>query len=161
MTGVDFLAHILATGTLHGVGIGADLAAVDAAMPEEHVDVVDEEDVSLRRDYGLIEVFFNDGPDWRVVGASVEIHRLASVTSRGKKLRLSHGVVFPKYVLWREIEAALAKLPDAPVLEVRTDQDGYAEYRSAAGRVSAMVVDSGEGRHGGPGQGDVFSVALG
>ena len=161
MTGIDFLARFLATGTLNGVGIGADLATVDVAMPEEHVDVVDEENVSLRRDYGLIEIFFNDGPDWNVVGASVEVHRLASPTTRGKRRRTSHGLEFPRYVPWREIEAALKKLPAPPVLEVKTDQDGYVEYRSVDTRVSVLVVDSGEERDDWPGQGDVFSIALG
>lgn len=161
MTGIEFIARLMATGTLHGVGIGTDLATVDAVMPEQHVDVVDEENVSLRRDYGLIELFFNGGPGWIVVGGSVEVHRLAASTSRRKKRRLSHGVTFPAYVRWREVEAALALMPDAPALEVRRNQKGYVEYRSVGTRVSALVVDSGEKREDWPSQGDVFSIALG
>jgi hypothetical protein len=79
-------------------------------MPEEHVDVVDEEDLSLRRDYGLIELFLNDGHDWRAVGASAEVHRLARSTSRAKKLRMSHGVAFPAYVPWQEVARESARL---------------------------------------------------
>ncbi|MFJ5926628.1 hypothetical protein ACIQF6_28895 [Kitasatospora sp. NPDC092948] len=160
MNGAAFIASVIATGRLHGIGIGSPIADVDRAFRSRWIDDVDEPNLSLRRDYGLVELYFN-GPEWVVVGGSVELHRLATVDGLAEEWQKSEGVEFSEYLAWSEVETALAHLPDAPALTVDHRQSGYVEYRAQDLRVSALVVDSHEERDDWPGHGDVFSVALG
>ncbi|MFC8715848.1 hypothetical protein [Kitasatospora sp. NPDC057198] len=162
MNGAEFIASVIATGRLHGVGIGSSLADAEKAFHPSFLDDPGEpENLSLRRDYGLVELYFNGGPDWVLVGASVELHRLATVENLAAEWREEQGVDFSEYLTWDEVEAELARLPSPPDLTVRTDQGDYTEYRAAATRVSVLVVSSDEERDDWPGRGDVFSVALG
>lgn len=159
MNGAEFIASFIATGRLHGVGVGSSLAEVDRAFRADYIDDFDEEsNLSLRRDYGLVEIYFNDGPEWVVVGASVEIHRLSVVDGLAKRWHDAQAVEFSEYLTWDEV----AELIPAPVgLTVKSDQSDYLEYRAEATKVAALVVDNQEERDDWPGQGDVFSVSLG
>ncbi|MFJ1756591.1 hypothetical protein [Kitasatospora sp. NPDC088134] len=166
MDGAEFIASAITTGKLHGVGIGSSLAEVENVFRAGYVDDPDaEENLSLRRDYGLVEFSFNDGLAWTVVGASIEIHRLAVVEDLAAEWQEAQGVDFPEYLTWNEIAAEISRIPGHPELTPRTDQTGYIEYRSPTTRVSALVVDGDEERDeerdDWPGRGDVFSIALG
>ncbi|WP_405832674.1 MULTISPECIES: hypothetical protein [unclassified Streptomyces] len=160
MTAVEYLASFIATGRLHGIGIGSTLGEVDRALRHRFVDVVDEGGESLRRDYGFVEFYFNPGEEWVMSGGSVELHRLSSGHGMAKTWARTTGVQFPRHLAWAEVREALAGLPGAPVFDV-TDQGGFLEHRAAASHVSVIVVDDVEeerGRH--VGHGDVWSVSL-
>ncbi|MEZ0065304.1 hypothetical protein ABIA32_001300 [Streptacidiphilus sp. MAP12-20] len=161
MKGSDLIAEMVASGRIRGIGFGSPVADVESAFPLDCVDDEDDEGLSLRRDYGLVEFFFNGGPEWVVVGASVEVHRLATDPALQEEWRRIQGVDFPEYLTWEDVERSLSRLPVAPGLRVSRDQTGYVEYRSIDTRVSVLVVDGPEERHHRPGGGDVFSVALG
>ncbi|MFD8480396.1 hypothetical protein [Kitasatospora sp. NPDC059673] len=107
MNGTAFLASVIATGRLHGIGIGSPIADVGRAFRSAWIDDVVEAGVSLRRDYGLVELYFN-GPEWTVVGGSVELHRLATVAGLAEEWRKAEGIEFSEYLPWSEVETALA-----------------------------------------------------
>lgn len=163
MTGTEFLASVVTTGRLHGIGIGSTLDEVDRAFAHRFVDVVDVVDeggASLRRDYGFVEFYFNRGEQWVASGGSIELHRLASDHGTGEEWARTTGVEFPHYVAWEDVRNALARVPGAPEFKV-TDQGGFLEYRAAASSVSVIVVDDEEEERGcHPGHGDIWSVSL-
>ncbi|WP_328961037.1 hypothetical protein [Streptomyces virginiae] len=160
VTGIDFLASILRTGRLHGIGIGSTLGEVDRAIRHRFVDVVDEEGESLRRDYGFVEFYFNRYDGWVMSGGSIELHRLASGQDMAKEWARTMGVEFPRHVAWADVREELGRVPGAPELKVG-DQGGFLEYRAAASNVSVIVVDDEEEERGyHAGHGDVWSVSL-
>ncbi|MGW5448598.1 hypothetical protein [Streptomyces asiaticus] len=62
MSGVALLASVIATGRLHGVGVGSSVQEVDQMVKADFMDVVEEEYGTLRRDYGFVEIYFSGGP---------------------------------------------------------------------------------------------------
>ncbi|MFJ7260458.1 hypothetical protein ACIQV2_09860 [Streptomyces globosus] len=160
MTGTAFLASLIATGRLHGIGIGSTLAEVDRALPHRRVDVVGEDGASLRRDYGFVEVYFNPGDEWVASGGSFELHRLADAPGQAARWAAGTGVAFTRYTAWADVRAALSRIPQTPALTL-TDQGGFREYRAEASGVSVLVVDDAEEERGAhAGHGDVWSVSL-
>ncbi|GAB2584559.1 hypothetical protein GCM10027168_16650 [Streptomyces capparidis] len=160
--GAAFLAGVVATGRIHGVGIGSSLEEVARALPADYVDVADAED-SLRRDFGFVELYLSGGPAWTVTGGSVELHRLAGDDSgMAEAWRRATGVAFPGYCSWAELREELSSRADAPALEPHR-QGGYREFRAPRTKVTVLVVDDeDEDREDGwPGHGDVWSVSLG
>ncbi|MFF4230983.1 hypothetical protein [Streptomyces sp. NPDC001820] len=160
MTAIQLIASFVATGRLHGVGIGSTLSEVDQAIRSDFIDVVDESGLSLRRDYGFVEFYFNPGPEWVMSGGSIELHRLASGYERAEKWRQNMNVHYPQYLTWKELREELSRIPDLPPLTVK-DQGGFLEYRAAATKVSVIVNDDHEERDDWVGHGDVWSVSLG
>ncbi|WP_405913078.1 hypothetical protein OG760_21150 [Streptomyces sp. NBC_00963] len=61
MTGLRFLALLVATGRMRGVGIGSSVSEVDEALGSGFIEEADEEDASRRRDYGPLEMHFSGG----------------------------------------------------------------------------------------------------
>lgn len=81
MNGVEFMARVVATGRIHGLGIGARLDDADRALSVDCIDVIDEEYGTLRRDYGFVELYFSGAPgEWTMTGGAVELHRLMGDT---------------------------------------------------------------------------------
>ncbi|WP_327136229.1 hypothetical protein OG311_40030 (plasmid) [Streptomyces sp. NBC_01343] len=160
MTGIEFLASFITTGRLHGIGIGSTLAEVDRALPHRHVDVVGEGGVSLRRDYGFVEFYFNPGQAWVMSGGSIELHRLANAPEPAARWAAGTGVGFAPYTAWAEVRQALTETPPVPEFTL-SDQGGFLEYRAEKSCASVLVVNDEEeerGHH--PGHGDVWSVSL-
>jgi hypothetical protein len=160
VTAIQLIASFVATGRLHGVGIGSTLSEVDQAIRSDFVDVVDESGLSLRRDYGFVEFYFNPGPDWVMSGGSIELHRLASDNERAEKWRRNMNVDFPQYMTWEELREELSRIPNSPPLTV-IDQGEFLEYRAAETKVSVIVNNDHEERDSWVGHGDVWSVSLG
>ncbi|NUK04320.1 hypothetical protein HRW14_24610 [Streptomyces lunaelactis] len=159
MNALPFLVSFMTSGRLHGLGIGSTLSKVDQTIHAGFVDVVDDEGLSLRRDYGFLEFSFNPGPEWVMANCSIELHKLASSRSMAKKWRKSMQVHFPQYLAWDELRAELSRAPGTPSLKV-TGQGGFLEYRAAATDVSVIVSDDHEARGRSLGHGDVWSVSL-
>ncbi|MFD8988094.1 hypothetical protein [Streptomyces goshikiensis] len=160
MTGVEFLTSFITTGRLHGIGIGSTLAEVDRTLPHRCVDVVGGGGVSLRRDYGFVEFYFNPGEEWVMSGGSIELHRLANAPELAARWAAGTGVEFDPYTAWAEVREALSKAPQVPEFTV-SDQGGFLEYRAEKSCVSVIVVDDEEEqRDYQVGHGDVWSVSL-
>ncbi|WP_413809574.1 hypothetical protein [Streptomyces sp. OE57] len=162
MNGVAALASVIATGRLHGVGIGSSLEEVDQAVKADFIEVADEGHRTLRRDYGFVELYFSGGPgEWSMTSGMIELHRLAADDQgMAAEWRRDTGVEFPEYCPWSELREELSRTPDAPDIDLRP-QGGYLEYRVPETKVSVLVVDSEEERDDCPGHGDVWSLSLG
>ncbi|MER7815181.1 hypothetical protein [Streptomyces sp. NPDC096153] len=161
MNALQVIASFIASGRLHGVGIGSTLTQVDESIHSDFIDVIDEEGLSLRRDYGFVEFYFNPGPDWVMTGGSLELHKLARNHSLSGRWREDMHVDFPQYVTWDELNEALSCLQDPLEDPKVTDQGDFMEYRFVSTKVSVLVSNDHEERDDWVGHGDVWSVSLG
>ncbi|MFF3262581.1 hypothetical protein ACFYWO_25860 [Streptomyces sp. NPDC002932] len=160
MSATELIALFVATGRLHGVGIGSTLGDVQREIDSAFVDVVDAGGDSMRRDYGFIEFYFNSGQEWTVSGGAIELHRLAVRADLALRWRDAMRDEFPCYLAWEELLAEFSKRPDRPALEV-IDQGDFLEYRASESKVSVLVNNDNEKRDEWLGHGDVWSVSLG
>ncbi|WP_353944296.1 hypothetical protein ABII15_23680 [Streptomyces sp. HUAS MG91] len=160
MNGMKSVAEFVATGKFHGLGLGSPLSAVTEKIRVDFIEEADEENLSLRRDYGFIEFHFSQEPEWVVTSGMLELHRIAGNSTLMAEWEETMQEVFPRYFSWGEFSQQYHRIPDAPPL-IRTAQGGFVEYRSAATRVSVLVVDGEDGRDDWPGGCDVWSVSLG
>lgn len=157
MNALQVIASFISSGRLHGVGIGSTLTQVDQAIQSDFIDVADGDGLSLRRDYGFVEFYFNPGPDWVVTGGSLELHRLAGNRGLAARWRKDMNVEFPQYVTWDELNEELSHLAQPMV----TDQGDFMEFRFPSTKVSVLVSNDHEERDEWVGHGDVWSVSLG
>ncbi|MFG2297746.1 hypothetical protein [Streptomyces sp. NPDC048603] len=167
MTGAEFIASLLADGSLLGLRAGDGPDAAERAVPVGFLDVEEAPGVSLRRDHGLLELSFSGGGDgtagWTLSSGMLQLHRLPEDPELAAEWREATGVDFAPYTAWSDVLAALAAGPGLQESAFeRIDQGGYLEYRNPATRVSVLVVDDpDEERDDWPGNGDVWSVSLG
>ncbi|MGW0703714.1 hypothetical protein ACWD0A_31285 [Streptomyces sp. NPDC002867] len=114
----------------------------------------------MRRDYACGELTFNLVPEWVVVGAAFQLHRLAAEPSLAEEWAERMGVEFPRYLAWDQLRAELRRV--APTLHLTTrEQGGFVEYRAPASNVSVLVVDEpGDERGYRVGHQDVWSVSV-
>ncbi|MFI6728178.1 hypothetical protein [Streptomyces atratus] len=159
MNAMEFIATLIRSGRLHGLGIGATLGEVDQAINCEFIDDISKSGLSLRRDYGFFEFSFNPGPDWVMSGASIRLHRLASGYEMAEEWRQGMGVEFPQYIAWRELQNVLSSVAGSPSLEI-TEQGDFVEYRAGATNVSITVNNNHEKRGRSIEHGDVWSISL-
>ncbi|NDZ77603.1 hypothetical protein G3I19_03500 [Streptomyces sp. SID10853] len=160
MTGLRFLALLVATGRMHGVGIGSSVFEVDEALGSGFIEEADEEGDPRRRDYGPLEMHFSGGDHDVVTGGVVEVHRLSGDAGIRTEARSELNVDFPEYTRWTELVQELEKTAGAPTLEISSHGE-FLEYRAPGTKVSVHVVNNDEQRDEWPGQGDVWSVSLG
>lgn len=160
MTGLRFLALLVATGRMHGVGIGSSVSEVDEALGSGFIEEDGEGGAPHRRDYGLLEMYFAGGDDDVVAGGVVEVHRLSGDSGIRADARPELNVDFPEYTRWTELAQELEEMADAPTLEISSHGE-FLEYRAAGTKVSVHVVNNDEQRGEWPGQGDVWSVSFG
>ncbi|MCJ0869130.1 hypothetical protein [Streptomyces sp. AP-93] len=160
MTGPEFIAAFLAAGSLRGLRPGSAVADADLALP---VDFIEEEGAggSLRRDYGLVELYFSGEPDPVLTGGSLELHRLPGDPALAAEWSSATGVDVAPYTAWSEVEGALAAAGLAAVALECTTQGDYLECRNPDTKVSVLVVDGEDERDDWPGHGDLWSVSLG
>lgn len=160
MTGAEFIAAFLAAGSLRGLRPGSAVAEADLALP---VDFIEENDPGgmLRRDYGLVELYFSGEPTRVLTGGSLELHRLPGDPALAAEWSSATGVDFAPYTPWAEVKGAIATAGlDEAALEC-TPQGDYLEYRNPGTRVSVLVVHGEDERDDWPGHEDVWSVSLG
>ncbi|WP_327295960.1 hypothetical protein [Streptomyces sp. NBC_01197] len=120
----------------------------------------DEDGVSLRRDYGALEVTFSGEPDGVVTGIVVEVHRLSGDSDTRADACQELKVDFPEYTRWTELAQELEETAGIPMLKISSQRE-FLEYRAAGTKVSVHVVNNDEERDDWPGHGDVWSVSLG
>lgn len=110
MPGMDFYAHVAARGDVLGVGIGAEPAEWEAKLGADYLD--DADAGLLRRDYGLVELSFQDEYGaWPCFGISVQVHRLRWDTGSAvpAPLRSTYGDFAPS-TRFEDLVAAIAGL---------------------------------------------------
>lgn len=121
MDAANFLAELIATGTIVGIRLGTSLRDVDQALKIPFAEEADEAGIGrLRRDYGLMELSFGGGPKWSCDGILMEVHRLAQQQDLIDEWRDAHNVVLPRYVTWESVRKILAvkyHLTDMEIVE--------------------------------------------
>ncbi|MFB9555316.1 hypothetical protein [Streptomyces roseoviridis] len=121
MSGLDFHAHVAARGDVLGVGVGAEPEEWERRLGSDFVD--DRDRALLRRDYGLVELSFQQQRDgsWPCFGVSVPIHRLRwdPESAVPPALRSAYGDFGPSVRLG-DLTAAVAALGGT----VEPDDDG-------------------------------------
>lgn len=160
MTAAEVLASFITTGKFLGLGVGSTVADVDRAIDVDFIDDVDDSGKSMRRDYGFVELSFNRVGEWVVVGAAIQLHRLAADHGMAEEWAGSTGVEFPRYLAWDDLRGELRRV--APTLQLITrEEGGFVEYRAPASNVSVLVVDEPEDERGyRVGHQDVWSVSV-
>ncbi|MFE7901027.1 hypothetical protein ACFU3E_26695 [Streptomyces sp. NPDC057424] len=96
MSDLDFYAHVATRGDVLGAGIGAQPAEWETRLGTDFLDT--EDGVLLRRDYGLVELSFQqEGGAWPCFGVSVPVHRLRwdTESSVPSALRGAYGAFAP------------------------------------------------------------------
>lgn len=167
MDGLEFIARIVATGTVNGVGIGAELGEVGRAIGD--VLFVDNtpgrRKTVLLRDYGLVEFTFNrtgEGTDtgaWVCCNFSVQVHRLESGDELRAAWREVHGVDLPAQVTWGELRAVVAREYQVPD-PVERAQAGARYFRYPASRTTVLVLDDSPESDAGLENRSVFSISV-
>jgi hypothetical protein len=161
VTAVQLIMSFVATGKLYGVGIGSTLGEMDQAIHSSFIDVVSEDGLTMRRDYGFVEFYFNSGAEWVVSGGAVELHRLGSRYEMAERWHKDMHTKFLQHLTWEELGEVIERIPDSPPLAV-IDQGDFLEYRAASTKVSVLVNNDNEERNGSwLGHGDVWSISLG
>jgi hypothetical protein len=150
------LTDLIAEVRILTIGIGSTASEVDRKIPISFIEETDGRD-SLRRDYGLIEIYFTNGPHWTVTGGAVELHRAASNSDLVEEFQRKTDSKFPKYVSWKKLTESMP----AAAIPVRRDQGDFLEYRYTETKVSVMVVNNHDIRDEWPGHGDIWSISLG
>src|SRR5262249_8959782 len=137
----EFLADVMATGRLFGLGVGHEVTEWDTRI--QGVDFVDiERRVErglFRRDYGLVEVLFTGGDPWVCDSCGVQVHRLAYHPSMITGW-LPTGSPEVSAVTWGDVRQALEKRPDAPRWTVGRQHE-MIQYMSDEMGVSVFVYD--------------------
>ncbi|MEV5481353.1 MULTISPECIES: hypothetical protein [Streptomyces] len=161
MTGIEFLATLVATGSLHGLTIGSPVSEVDRAIHGDHIDVPSETGLSLRRDYGFVEFGFDSDPDvdWVMKGCGIQLHRLPYSPDLAEEWSRAMGVDFPPYTAWTDLREEMVRHGVAD-LETK-DQKTFLAYRAPHSKVSVIVNNVEEERDNYVGFGDVWAVHLG
>ena len=167
MDGLEFVAQIVATGTVNGTGIGAGLDEISRAIGE--VPYVDNtpgrRKTVLLRDYGLVEFTFNRTSDgsgadaWVCCNFSVQAHRLESGEALRATWREVHGVELPARVTWGELRAQVAceyQLPDP----VERAQAGARYFRYLVSNATILVLDDSSDLDADPESRSVFSISV-
>ncbi|MYW15071.1 hypothetical protein GT039_05575 [Streptomyces sp. SID2955] len=163
MTGEEFIAQAIATGSLFGSKVGSGLAALDPAVPLTYVDDVTGRQGSrtLRRDYGLFEVTCGGDPDWTCQAFSLEVHRLLHLPRLRDELRDRLDIRFERFTRWTDVQRAHERIPGAGALEVLDETPGYRLFRDRASGVTVHVVhDPSAVRGDFPGHDDVWSLEI-
>ncbi|MGW6547871.1 hypothetical protein ACWGBH_34240 [Streptomyces massasporeus] len=122
MSDLAFYARVATRGDVLGLGIGTQPADWETRLGTDFLD--DEDGSLLRRDYGLVELSFQeeDGA-WPCFGVSVRLHRLRRDTEASVPavLRGAHGEFAPS-TRFEDLAAAIAGLGCS--LEPEPDEHG-------------------------------------
>jgi hypothetical protein len=155
MKGLDYLARIVATGTINGVGIGTGLDPLAIAFTTGYVDnTAGRRKATLWRDYGLVAFSFNRvGKSWVCCNFSVQLHRFAAAAELRAEWREAYGVQLPDRVTWSGLHASLATTYHLPEPAERVEA-GARYFRYPDSQATVLLLD-----YAGSGQ-DVYSISV-
>lgn len=127
MTDLDFYLDALLSGQVLGVAVGVTADEVERALGDDFVDDVRKK--RMRRDYGLVELYFHgvDG-EWTCSGSTIQVHRLAETGADAVPATITgrYGEFRP-VVRFAELADALRARADGrtPVRDALTDEFGH------------------------------------
>jgi len=167
MEGSEFIARVLASGRVGGIGIGARLAQVEEQFGSDNVSTVHGKKRNsqlLRVDYGLLEFTFKrvegDG-EWTCVWFSMQLHRLSNVPPVSDAVAVKLGTDFGTAVSWGDVLAAIDSHRLGVVLSIPIRNSDMNEVRVVeTGCVALVVADKQDGRPTGLDMGDLWSVVV-
>lgn len=153
---MDFFIDVIVSGSVAGVGLADSPEAVAQVLGSDFTEEVAR--MRLRRDYGLVEFFWerSPGPDrWHAAGFALQVHRLASGADVIEELVRRYGR-FGLRLPFARLNAELARL-GYPLTETTgdADQPDWRRYWLAEARVSVIVAAAPWGALL---AGDVFSI---
>jgi hypothetical protein len=157
MAGLDFFIDVVVSGAVLGVGLTDPPETVSRVLGDGYVD--DERSTTLRRDYGLVEFFWNRrsrSQPWYPSGFTVQVHRLGAVdVDAGLVARLGP---FGDRVRHRDLDDELRRLGYRLEEIITRDADGpgYRRFWLAESRTSVTVAATGWQRSS---AGDVWSIS--
>ncbi|MER6223560.1 hypothetical protein ABT189_23880 [Streptomyces sp900105755] len=163
MTGAEFIARVLSTGSFLGFGIGDSPEAADSVLPLSYADDFTgrRNSRTLRRDYGLFEVTYGGDPDWVCQAISLEVHRLLHLPDLREEVHERLGVRFEPFTSWTDVQREYERIPGSGALEVIEGSPGYRILRKRSVGASVHVLDDpGAVRGEFPGHGDVWSLEI-
>jgi ribosomal protein S18 acetylase RimI-like enzyme len=158
MTGEDFIAEVISTRSVCGIGVGSRLAeaADDIRLPYGDDVSGRRDNRTLRRDYGLFEVTCEADPEWVCRWVTLQVHRLSTMPGLRQTVSECLGVDFDRYTEWSKIEKMVEDWRKQPI-----SYSGYQVFHSESTGVTVYVVDDQESvRADYPGHGDVWSIAI-
>ncbi|MFE1594942.1 hypothetical protein [Nocardia sp. NPDC058705] len=154
---VDYLAEVACVGNVLGLRHGVRLAEVDAVLQgEEFVEDVDKKRLTMRRDYGLIEMGFTNHPydGWTCFYVTLSLHRLQWNVTVPQPIRSGVGPI-PDGVSFHDLSGAIERRGGTMrEMDIRLSGDIYYETPAEA----QIIVDTTD--YIGMGQDAVWSVGL-
>jgi hypothetical protein len=163
MTGAEFFADIIVSGTVFGLRVGDSVDRFDADLRLGFIDELHGRRGSrlLRRDYGLFEATFSDEASWRCTGIIVEVNRLAATDEIAAEIQEVAQVELPRYTSWADTRAVLDVSESAsPLREVGRDGDYELYSLPQSGTTAHVIADPNSSRSESPGFGDLWSITL-
>ncbi|MET9269994.1 hypothetical protein [Kribbella sp. NPDC003557] len=155
MADVDFFVDVMVSGAILGVGLTDSPAEVARVLGGDFVE--DRERLRLRRDYGLVEVFWarrSGSEGWQPDGFTVQAHRLASITVAETFVH-RYGA-FGRRLRFARLNAELDRL-GYHLQEITKPVDaGYRRFWLAESRTSLVVTTSASAQVD---VGDVWSIS--
>ena len=109
---LHFLAETASTGEVMGLRPGVSPDQVESVLGDQFFDDTDRRKRRLRRDYDLIEFFFerDTSTEWICRSISIQVHRLAyNIATPPNTLRKKYGE-FPSYIPFSELSQKLVEL---------------------------------------------------
>ncbi|MFI1782624.1 hypothetical protein [Streptomyces rubiginosohelvolus] len=163
MTGAEFIAYAIATGSACGVKVGDNIEKFDFAIPLSHLDDVSGRGSSrtLRRDSGLLEATFGGSPDWSCQALSLQIHRMVHSKDLRDEVFEKLNARFEPFTSWADIQFEYDRIPGSLPLDELDEAPDYRILQNRTSGVSVHIVNDSQAVRGDyPGTGDIWSLEI-
>ncbi|MEV0781255.1 hypothetical protein [Streptomyces sp. NPDC050428] len=139
MNDLEFYANGVIRNNVAGVRLEAGPTEWEAALGNDFIDVVEKSD--MRRDYGLMEIFFTRTEAWECTGLTFQLHRLAWGTDGMIPHTLSERYgEFSQHVPFEKIRSLLSR-GGYEIDEDSSETHGeYIRYRVPGTFASILVI---------------------
>ncbi|MFG2628203.1 hypothetical protein [Streptomyces sp. NPDC048473] len=140
MSDLDFYAHFATCGEVMGAGIDTQPSDWEPKLGADYLD--DKSQGLMRRDYGLVEVSFQeDEENWSCFGISVQVHRLSrgDMATVPAPLRHQYGNFAPR-MKFDELAAAVTSLSHSIEREKEATTMDMRRYRVSGSGATILVI---------------------
>ncbi|MBF4138121.1 hypothetical protein [Streptomyces albidoflavus] len=140
MSDLDFYAHFATCGEVMGAGIDTQPSDWETKLGADYLD--DKSYGLMRRDYGLVEVSFQeDEVNWPYFGISVQVHRLSrgDMATVPAPLRRQYGIFAPR-MKFDELAAAITSLSHSIEREEEATTMDMRRYRVSGSGATIHVI---------------------
>jgi hypothetical protein len=137
MSDLDLYVEALTEGTVLGVAVGATDDEVANVLGTDFLDDVRKK--RMRRDYGLIELYFHrEGYVWRCAGITLQVHRLAGATDLVPAPLAERYGAFRPLVPFAEVSAEVRARGRELVRESLADDFGHFHLSGTTAHLTAV-----------------------